>query len=130
MKKKVENQGNINKYFWGLYESKEYEKILGLLENYSKDDLLSREQLSLIKAYSLELGSDIDLKEIELLYKNIVENNPGSIQALIDLTYFYLNVLDDHKSAVKTYFKLKKLVRKYNKIVDEMDKDIIQDQIE
>ena len=86
------------------YETGEYEEALSLAEKTEREGLLDPEIL-VWKGRCLQLvdHTSYELSDIESLFNQALDINPELIPALLELGWFYLNVLDDAAKAIDLF---------------------------
>lgn len=88
-----------------LYKSGKYDEAVTILEEIEKQGMLNPAIL-VKKGNCVLLGSGerYSLSDVEKMYKKALSIDNKYVEALIELGYFYLNVMDDAKHA-KPYFQ-------------------------
>jgi len=88
-----------------LYRSEKFKEAISFLEQ-SESECLLHPAVLVWKARCLQLADDISpyqLSDIEKLLKQALSVDSEYLPAIVDLAYFYLNVLDDSKQAAPLF---------------------------
>lgn len=89
----------------GLYQSKKYDEALSLIYTYSKKCDLSVELLVLKgRLIQLSSGEEYALSLVIECFESALKQDKNSLDALIELGWFYMNVLDNADVGLD-YFK-------------------------
>jgi tetratricopeptide (TPR) repeat protein len=86
------------------YNAGQYEKALSLIEKTETKELLDPEIL-VWKGRCLQLvdHTSYELSDIENMFNQALDINPELASALLELGWFYLNVLDDAQKAIELF---------------------------
>lgn len=102
-----------------LYHEQKYDEAIILIDRYSEKCELTVE-LFVLKGRLIQLSSNglYDLSEARECFINALKQNKDSVDALIELGWFYKNVLDDSESGYQYFNRaLEKCVDCSNEVV-------------